>query len=404
MEKLNRTLGLTECVFFGVGSILGAGIYALIGKVAGVAGNMLWLSFLIASFVAMCTAFSYAELSSMYPRSGGEFVYAKEAFGRRTGSFIGFLISLNGIVTGSVVALGFSGYFSELTGVEPVLSAFGIILIIFLVNSVGIKESSKVNILFTSIEFSGLLLVLYCALSDGHAPDYLDLPEEGFNGLMTGSILAFFAYVGFEEIVKLAEETKNPSRIIPKALFIANSIVAVIYVLVGLAVLSLMDPLSLSEAENPLAAAIETVLGKKGLIILSIIALFATSNTILSNMLGSSRVLFDMGDELKFLKPLSKIWELRQTPVPALILISLVMASFVLIGDLEYVALIATFIILLTFFLVNLSVIVLRFKAPEKDRPFKIPINLKELPVISTLGLVLILILLIFNFDHLIAN
>src|SRR5688500_5001891 len=114
MAQLKRTLGLAECIFFGTGSILGAGIYAIVGKVAGFSGNMVWLSFLIASFTAMMTAFSYAELSSMHPKSGGEYVYVKEAFNKKLGAAIGLIISVNGMVSGATVSLGFAGYFSKL--------------------------------------------------------------------------------------------------------------------------------------------------------------------------------------------------------------------------------------------------------------------------------------------------
>jgi APA family basic amino acid/polyamine antiporter len=113
MAELKRTLGAAECIFFGVGSILGAGIYTLIGKVAGVAGNMVWLSFLIASVTALFTAFSYAELSASIPKAGAEYAYAKRALGKKMGVFLGFVISINGIVSGSTVAIGFAGYLQE---------------------------------------------------------------------------------------------------------------------------------------------------------------------------------------------------------------------------------------------------------------------------------------------------
>src|SRR5688572_33286598 len=131
MAKLKRTLGLAECIFFGVGSILGAGIYALVGKVAGMAGNMIWVSFLLAAGTALFTAFSYAELSAAFPKSGGEYVYVKKAFGHRMGAFLGWVISANGMISGATVALGFAGYFMEVTGIHTVAGALGIISLIF---------------------------------------------------------------------------------------------------------------------------------------------------------------------------------------------------------------------------------------------------------------------------------
>ena len=294
MAKLKRTLGLSECIFFGVGSILGAGIYTLIGKVAGLSGNFIWLSFLIASVSALFTAFSYAELSAAFPKAGGEYVYAKKAFGKKTGIFLGITISLNGIISGATVAIGFAGYLSGLIGMSLLLASLAIIILIFIVNVSGIRQSSTLNIIFTIIEAAGLLFVIFAAFSSIGSINYLQLPPEGYNGILAASALAFFAYIGFEEIVKLAEETKNPSKNIPRALFASGAIVFVIYSLVALCAVSIIPYQQLGESESPLADIIGKKYGESGIIIISIIALFATSNTILSNMLGSSRVLLNM--------------------------------------------------------------------------------------------------------------
>ncbi len=212
MAELKRTLGLTECIFFGVGSILGAGIYTLIGKVAGLSGNFIWLSFLIAAVSALFTAFSYAELSAAFPKAGGEYEYAKKAFGKKVGVFLGITISLNGIISGATVAIGFAGYLSGLTGIHVMLSAMGIIVLLFGVNATGIRSSSIVNIIFTIIEAGGLFFVIYAAFPYLGEVNYMEAPPEGYDGILAASALAFFAYIGFEEIVKLAEETKDPEK------------------------------------------------------------------------------------------------------------------------------------------------------------------------------------------------
>ncbi|HEY1009803.1 MAG TPA: amino acid permease, partial [Daejeonella sp.] len=224
-EKLKRTLSLAECIFFGVGSILGAGIYTIIGKVAGYAGNLTWLSFLIASFTALLTAFSYAELSAAYPKAGGEYVYTKKAMGVKAGTAIGFIIALNGIISGATVAVGFGGYLGELLDAPIVLGALGIIGVIFLVNVSGIRESSLINIIFTVIEFSGLVLVIVSAFSKIGSVNLFEGTNSGNTSVLIAASLGFFAFIGFEEIVKLAEETKNPRKTIPIALFIASGIV-----------------------------------------------------------------------------------------------------------------------------------------------------------------------------------
>lgn len=394
MAELKRTLGLTECIFFGVGSILGAGIYTLIGKVAGLSGNFIWLSFLIAAVSALFTAFSYAELSAAFPKAGGEYEYAKKAFGKTTGVFLGITISLNGIISGATVAIGFAGYLSGLTGLSLLLSAMGIIVLVFGVNAIGIRGSSIVNIIFTIIEVGGLFFVIYVAWPYLGEVNYVEPPAEGYNGILAASALAFFAYIGFEEIVKLAEETDAPEKNIPRALFIASGIVIVIYGLVAVSAVSVIPYQELGRSTSPLADIIGKDYGKTGVIIISVIALFATSNTILSNMVGSSRVLLNISKETKALKLFSYVSPKRKAPLVALVLILLLMVAFALIGNIEMIARIATVFIFVTFIVVNLSVIVLRVRQKEMPRPYRIPLNIKNIPLISVFGILTTLVLL----------
>ena len=397
MAELKRALGLTECIFFGVGSILGAGIYTLIGKVAGVSGNFIWLSFLIASVTALFTAFSYAELSAAFPKAGGEYIYAKQAFGKNTGIFLGILISLNGIISGATVAIGFAGYLASLIDMNLLIASLGIITLIFLINSSGIQQSSNVNIILTIIETGGLLFVIYSTFPFIGSVNYLELPPKGYTGILTASALAFFAYIGFEEIVKLAEETKNPQKNIPTALFTASVIVIIIYSLVAIGVVSAIPYEELGKSASPLADVIGKKFGKTGIVIISVIALFATSNTILSNMLGSSRVLLMMGKQIKFLKPFSYVSKKRKIPFASLLLILIVMCGFALIGNIEIIARITTIFIFITFITVNLAVIVLRIRKKALIRPYRIPINIQNIPVLSVLGILMTIILLIYN-------
>lgn len=394
MANLKRTLGLTEAVFFGTGSILGAGIYAIVGKVAGFSGNMIWLSFAIASLTALMSAFSYAELSSMFPRAGGEYVYAKNAFNQKMAVALGLIISINGIVSGATVSIGFAGYFSQLLEINLFIAALGIIGLVWLVNVSGIRQSSTVNIIFTIIEFCGLLLVIYAAYPYLGKINYFEPPPGGFNHVLLGAALSYFAYIGFEEIVKLSEETRSPEKNIPRALFLASGIVMIVYLVVAVCAISAIPWKELGESKHPLADIVNNELGKTGVIIISVIALFSTTNTILSNMMGSSRVLLYLGKENRKLKWLSIVSSKRKTPVFALILVAGIMIAFAAIGKLETVALIANFFIFITFLFVNIGVIVLRIKQANIKRPYRIPLNVHNLPIPSILGVVLTLLLL----------
>ena len=393
MASLDRSLGLGQVIFFGVGSILGAGIYTLIGKVAGHAGNLTWLAFIIASFTALLTAFSYAELSAAYPRSGGEYVYVKHAFGQRLGTFIGLVIASNGIISAATVSLGFAGYFTQLIQFPIWPIAIGILVLLFAVNAIGIQASSNVNMVLTGVEILGLVVVGVAAFPQLGTVDLLQSAGKGMDGLFFAAVLSFFAYVGFEDIVKLAGETRDAKRNIPRALFAASGIVFVIYTSLAVLVVGALPWQELANSPAPLAAIMENEWGRAGAAFIAVAALFSTGNTMLSNMLGSSRVLAYMGRDVRPMKWMTAVSK-RRTPVRALVLILLVACAFAAIGDIEVVARIATITIFLTFLVVNLSVIALRVKQPDLERPYRIPLNIGRVPVISVLGVLCTIVLL----------
>lgn len=393
MAKLKRTLRLGEVVFFACGVILGAGIYTVIGEGAGFGGNMLWLSILVAAVTAGMTAFSYAELCAMYPEAGGEYAYAKRAFENPLQVTVGLMVSLSGILGAATISIGFAGYFSELLNFNLRLGALCIILLILFINITGIRQSSATNIVFTIIETAGLGYVIYSAWPAVGDIDYFELPPAGAAGVMAGAALCFFAFTGFEDTVKLAEETKNPERNIPRALFMASTIVAVIYVLVVIAAVSAVPYGQLAESDSPLSAIVESRFGRTGALIIAVVALFSTSNSLLSNMMGASRVLYTIAGDTRRLKWLAFISPKRQTPVTALVLAAACAAAFSLIGDIKTVALIANFFVLGTFLLVNLAAIRLRITKKNEKRPFRIPGTIGAIPVIPVLAIIMTLVL-----------
>lgn len=391
MAHLKRTLSLTEVIFFGVGSVLGAGIYTLIGKVALQAGSLLWLAFVIASLAALLSAFAYAELAAAFPKAGGEYEYGKQASGDTTATIIGGITSLNGIISGATVALGFAGYLGQFIDTADTFAALGILSVVCLVNASGIRQSSAINIVFTLIEIGGLAFVIFSAAPKFGQADYMAMPAGGVNGLFLAAALSYFAYLGFEEIVKLGEETKQPEKVIPRALFISGIIVVIVYILVAFSAISVLSPEALGKSDSPLADVVGERFGRTGILVISAIALFATTNTILSNMLGSSRIILSMAKDHAFLKRFAAVSEKRRTPVAALLLTTGVMCLFALIGKIEIVALFANFFIFITFLAVNFFVIRLRFTRKNMKRPFRIPGSVAGIPVIPVIAILLTL-------------
>jgi APA family basic amino acid/polyamine antiporter len=385
--KLERELGLFETVFYGVGIILGAGIYVLIGKAAGLAGNMAWAAFLIGSLIAAFTGLSYAELSSMFPKAGGEYVYTEKAFNRRLAFLVGWLIIIGGVIASATVTLGFSGYLKALYNIPIIASALALVAILSLINWIGIKESALFNVVFTAIEAGGLILIVWISRKFIGTVDYFQLPDTGFLGVTASAALIFFAYLGFEDLVRLSEETKNPTRTIPRALIISIIITTILYILVAIAAVSVMSPAALADSSAPLADIAATALGPDAFYLLSVIALFATANTVLILLIATSRLMYGMAcDKAIPIKALARVHKKTHTPTLAIILTAVVTGGFVFLRDVTFVASLTDIALFLTFLTVNLALIWLRYKMPTKRRPFKSPINIGNFSVLAALG------------------
>ena len=384
--ELKRELGLFEVTLSGVGIIVGAGIYALIGKAAGLAGNSVWLSFAISALIAVFTGLSYAELSSMFPKAGAEYVYALNAFGKRAAFVAGWLIIFSGVIAASTVALGFAGYFDALFDFPPVLSAIILIAALSFIIFYGIKESAWIAILFTFIEIGGLILIIFIGLPYLGKVDYFEMPH-GLTGVFEASALVFFAYKGFEGIVKLSEETKSPEKTIPLGLLLAILISIILYISVAISVVSVMGWEKLGESEAPLADIAFIALGSDAFLILSVIALFATANTVLIMLLVASRITYGMASSYSLPGILAKVHPSRRTPWVAVFTLMILSMLFVLAGDIAFLAKIANFTIFLIFIMVNAALILLRYKKPEMTRHFRVPLTIGRLPLLPLAGI-----------------
>jgi APA family basic amino acid/polyamine antiporter len=385
-RELRRKIGLSSLTSYGVGMILGAGIYALIGSAAGVAGNSVWMSFLLGALISSFTGLSYAELSSMIPKAAAEYNYAKEAFrGDLMPFLIGWIIIFTEAVATSTVALGFGGYFNGLFAAPVILTSLTLIILLSLLNFLGIEESSRLNIIFTIIEASGLLLIVIIGIPYLGKVNYFEA-SQGLQSVLKASTLIFFAYLGFEDIVNLAEESKNPERNIPKALILSVIITALLYVLVAVATVSLADWQELGSSTSPLAYAASRSLGQSAFVTMSAIALFATSNTVLILLIVASRMIYGMARDGSLPGGLSKVSG-RGTPWVAILAVMVMSASFVLLRNIRFVAEITNFGTFVIFASVNFSAIWLRYRKPEWKRPFKTPFNIANIPMIPLLGL-----------------
>lgn len=389
MEELKRHLGLFHTTMYGIGLILGAGIYALIGDAAGETGNSIWISFVLAAVSAAFTGLSYAELSSMYPKAAAEYSFMKNAFKSNFIAFlVGWLTLFVAIISASAIALGFGGYFTQIFGVPIAISAVLIIVVLSFVNFFGIRESSSMNIIFTIIEALGLGLVIWAGLSISNTDvNYFEMPH-GFSGIFSAFTLVFFAYIGFENISNIAEEIKNPRKVLPRAIILAISVTAIVYILVSIAAVRVLSWQELGSSAAPLADVIKKALGQEWGFGILLIALFATTNTVLIMLVSGSRILYGVAQDKALPAIFSLVHKKRKTPWLAVIVIGVLSVCFVFIGDISTVARISVFAIIMVFVLVNFALIWLRYKDPNAERQFKSPVNVKKFPVLAALGII----------------
>ncbi len=389
MFELKRGMGLFHLTMYGVGLILGAGIYVLIGEAAGLAGDSVWIAFVLGSVVALFAGLSYAELSSIFPKAAAEYTFIKNAFKNNFFAFIiGWLTAITSMIMTATVALGFGGYFSEFLNIPITISAIVLIGILSIVNFIGIRESSWANTIFTIIEVSGLILVIIIGftISEPEPVNYFESPT-GFTGIIIAFVLIFFAFIGFEDMANVAEEVRNPKKVIPRAIILSVMISGIIYVLVSLAVVRVINWEDLSLSAAPLADVAKRGLGVQGHIIFSGIALFAITNTVLITLVAGSRMIYGMAREKSFPNILAKVHSKTKTPWMAIIVIMLISIGFSFIGDIVIVANITVFAVVITFAAVNLTVIVLRYTEPNIERKFRVPINIGKFPILPMFGL-----------------
>ncbi|MEU5850611.1 APC family permease [Saccharopolyspora shandongensis] len=388
---LKKVMGPKLLLFFVVGDILGTTIYSLTGKVAGKVGGALWVPFLVAFVVAFLTAFSYLELVGKYPKAGGAPLYVHKAFGVHFLTFIiAFAVMCSGITSAASAAQAFSGDYLEAIVGEGVSSwswlvAIGFLLLLGAINFRGVGESVKMNVVLTCIELTGLAIVivfgLVALISGTHSPDVDPDPgrllefNAGTSPLMaitSATALAFFAMVGFEDSVNMAEETRDPAKTFPRALLLGMVITASIYLVIALVTSTLVPTDTLAESDGPLLLVVKAAAPWFPPLLFSLIALFAVTNTALINMLMASRLVYGMSQERIIPKQFGLVHRTRRTPWVAIVFTSIIAVALVSSLKISDLGSTTSLLLLVVFAVVNVAVLVLR-KDKVEHKHFKAP-------------------------------
>jgi amino acid transporter len=397
---LKRTVGTFQLTLYALGSMLGSGIYALVGKAAGQVGNAVWLAFAAALVAALLTAISYASLGSRYPRAGGAAYITHRAYKIPLLSFmVGLAVACSGLTSVATQSRVFASNLSALVGIEalqPWMFALGFLLIMTGIVFRGIEESMWVNVLCTLVEATGLLIVIACGLSYWGSVNYFETPPEAADSslpllVLQGSILTFFAFIGFEDTLNVAEECKNPQRTIPLALVSAMVIAALLYMAVAVTAVSVVPYQELAAAPAPLAAVMQKAAPEFPSIVMTFITLFAVANTALVNYITSTRLVYGMARQELLPAALGKIHPERRTPHLAILALLFVLVPLAIIGDIKELASATVLLLLIVFAIMNGALYILQGRAGE-------PVGYLEVSrLIPLCGMLMCALLVIFR-------
>ena len=389
---LQRVLGLWEVTAGGVGIIIGAGIYVLIGAATAEAGASVWLAFVLAGILSALTGMSYVELASMFPRASAEYEFTRRAFPPWVAFVVGWLMTAALVIAAAAVALGFSRYLAHFIPIGGRTGALALLVAVGAIAYTGIKQSARLMLALSAVQVGGLLLVI--AIGAPHVGDQDLLAGANAGGVLAAAALVFFAFIGFDEVITLSEETHNPARTIPLALLLALGISTALYIAVAVAAVSVLGGDALGASERPLADVFGHVMGGRAAGLVAAIALVSTTNTTLLALTAASRMIYGIASSGALPGSLAKLHPTRRTPVRAIVLAALVSAAFVLIGDLRLVASVTDVAIYLVFLAVNATVIILRRRQPELPRPLRTPGSIRGVPVLPVLGSGAVLLML----------
>ncbi len=389
-DHLKRSVGLGLLTAYGVGVMVGAGIYVLVGAVAGEAGFYAPLAFLVAGLVAAPTALSYGELSARVPEAAGEAAFVERAFGSQPlAVLVGLAIVATGTVSAAAVLRGGAGYLLTLLSMPESIAIVGLASLLIAVALYGVMESLALAAVFTLIELAGLALVVWAGVQTPVTPEWaasevgalVDLP---WAAVGAAAVLAFFAFIGFEDIVNMAEEVKEPERNVPLAILISLVLTTVIYAAVTWVTVRVVPLEQLAGSEKPLVLVLQAWRGADSGTMLAAIAVFAALNGVLAQIVMASRVLFGLGRRSKLLSVFHHVHPTRGTPFSATLFIGALVVVVAMSANVAALAEVTSVILLTAFVIMNAALIVLKMCDPEA--PFKVAMAVPIVGMVLSAG------------------
>jgi APA family basic amino acid/polyamine antiporter len=396
--KLHRSIGPTQLALYGLGSMLGAGIYGLIGQAAGIAGNAVWLAFIAALVVALLTALSYASLISRYPRAAGAAYVTQRAYHIPLLSFVvGVAVVCSGLTSVATQSRVLAANIAQWFGWQSIpVEVFGVgfLLIMAGIAFRGIRESMWVNVLCTVIEASGLLIVIAVGFSFWGSVNLLEVPTTPGNDfffliILNGAVLTFFAFLGFEDTINVAEECRDPETTMPIGLIAAMVMAAILYIAVAITAVSVVPYGELAKAASPLTAVVSKAAPAFPAWVFTFITIFAVANTALVNYVTASRLVYGMSRQGLMPAFLGRVHSTTKTPHFAIFLLLIILIPLVLTSTVSNLAAATVLLLLTVFCVVNAALVVLQRRKGEKKGKFEVP------AFVPALGAVVCLVLIV---------
>ncbi len=395
--KLKRSISLPLLIFYGVGTMLGLGIYIFVGQVIGEAGMMAPLSFIVAAVVALFSGLSFGELAGRIPKSAGEMNFVYRAFNLRwLAALIGWLIVLSGIVSTATAMNGYVGYVHVFAELPEWIIIIGVMLILGTIAAWGITESAVTMMIFTILDVSALIFIIFFTgdmLTT--LPARVDEMVPSFNGdswgaLFSAAFLAFYMFIGFEDMVNVAEEVENPGQTMPRGIWISLVIVAVIYLFIT--TIAVLAPVTLGNSDAPIAALLQSQAPEFAKIV-SIVPLITIVNGVLAQIVMGSRVLYGLAEKDMAPKLFYRINRKTRTPLWSTFFMAVIIIALALSFSLAALGKASVFILIVVFILCNLSLIIIKRREPDPENVRTYPMAVPVIGFILSLGILVMEIL-----------
>jgi APA family basic amino acid/polyamine antiporter len=395
--KLHRSIGPTQLALYGLGSMLGAGIYGLIGQAAGIAGNAVWLAFIASLVVALLTALSYASIISRYPRAAGAAYVTQRAYKIPMLSFVvGIAVVCSGLTSVATQSRVLAANIAQMFGWQSIpveFIAVGFLLLLAGIAFRGIRESMWVNVLCTIIEAAGLLIVIAVGFSYWGSVNLLEVPtglgsDAFFLIILNGAVLTFFAFLGFEDTINVAEECRDPETTMPIGLIAAMVMAAILYIAVAITAVSVVPYGELAKAPSPLTAVVGKAAPAFPAFVFTFITIFAVANTALVNYVTASRLVYGMSRQGLLPTFLGRVHQSTKTPHVAIFVLFAVLAPLALYGTIGNLAAATVLLLLTVFCVVNAALVVLQRRKSEPHGKFEVPAFVPALGAVVCLVLI----------------